>query len=180
MFRKDEVVRIVAGPQGPVADYREKLPGRAAYVCPRRECIAKALSGSQLAKALRTRVTVPPAGEFERTLALMVRDKISSLLSMAVKAGMLLSGYSAVDDGLRKGRGELLLFAEDVSDGTREKIEAAIGVRSLPRETLFTKEQLGSLVGRETAGVAMIVEKGFADAVGSEVRRLKGLLNREA
>ncbi len=34
VFEKDEVVRIVAGPSGAVIDYREKLPGRAAYVCP--------------------------------------------------------------------------------------------------------------------------------------------------
>ncbi len=33
------MIRIAAGPLGIVIDYREKLPGRAAYVCPTVECI---------------------------------------------------------------------------------------------------------------------------------------------
>jgi hypothetical protein len=34
------------------------------------------------------------------------------------------------------------------------------------------------MVGRELVGVVGIIEKGFADAVGIEYERLKGLLNK--
>jgi hypothetical protein len=37
---------------------------------------------------------------------------------------------------------------------------------------------MGQMVGRELIGVIGILEKGFADAVGNEVERLKGLLNK--
>jgi predicted RNA-binding protein YlxR (DUF448 family)/ribosomal protein L30E len=174
-FPKDEVVRILAGPAGPVIDYREKLPGRAAYVCPRPDCIRAALAKGQLARSLRRPVPHLTEEEFLSMLTAAVREKLSSLLSMAVKAGRLVSGYSAVDDALRKGTVALLVFADDISDGTREKIELHAG-GSVKRITLSTKSELGTMVGRELAGVAAIVEKGFADAVGMEAERLKVLL----
>ena len=61
VFNKDAVVRIVAGPPGIVIDYREKLPGRAAYVCPTKECITKALSKENLSRALHLKVRPPEA-----------------------------------------------------------------------------------------------------------------------
>jgi len=178
VFPKDEVVRIVSGPAGPVIDYREKLPGRAAYVCPRPECIRAALAKGQLARALRGPVPQQTEEQFLSVLIAAVREKLFSLLSMAVKAGKLVSGFSAVDDALRKGTVALLIFADDISDGTREKIELHAGGGAIRQVTLSTKGELGSLVGRELAGVAAIVEKGFADAVGKEAERLKGLPKR--
>jgi hypothetical protein len=177
-FAKDEVVRIVAGPAGPVIDYREKLPGRAAYVCPRQECVEAALAKGQLSRALRGVVPLQTGEQFVAALAAAVREKLSGLVSMAVKAGMLVSGYSAVDDALRKGRVSLLIFAEDVSDGTREKLEEHAGRGDVRTVTLYSKAELGSLVRRDLAGVAAIAEKGFADAVWKEAERLKGLLKR--
>ncbi len=178
MFAKDEVVRIVAGPAGPVVDYREKLPGRAAYVCPRQECIDAALAKGQISRALRS--TLPPLtkDQFLESLSSAVREKLSGLIAMAVKAGKLVSGYSAVDDALRKGGVALLIFAEDISDGTRGKLEARVSGDAIRQVTLSAKAELGALVGRDLAGVAAIVEKGFADAVWKESERLKGLLKR--
>ncbi len=178
VFPKDEVVRIVAGPAGPVIDYREKLPGRAAYICARPECIRAALQKGQLARALRSNLPPLTEEQFRSSLISAVREKLASLLAMAVKAGRLVSGYSAVDDALRKGSVALLIFADDVSDGTREKIEAHAGGGPIRRVTLSTKGELGAIVGRELAGVAAIIEKGFADAVGKEAERLKGLLKQ--
>ncbi len=178
VFAKDEVVRIVAGPVGPVVDYREKLPGRAAYVCPRQECIDAALAKGQISRALRS--TVPPLAkeQFLNSLSSAVREKLSGLITMAVKAGKLISGYSAVDDALRKGGVALLIFAEDISDGTRERLKARVCSDAVRQVTVSSKAELGALVGRDLAGVAAIVEKGFADAVWKEAERLKGLLKR--
>lgn len=176
VFGKDEVVRIVAGPTGAVIDYREKLPGRAAYVCPRIDCIQKALSRENLSRALHGRTAVPDADAFVGQLAASITEKIRSLLTMAVKAGSLAAGASAVDDALQKGRVEMLIFAGDVSEGTREKLCSGSQLPSR-QATLFTRDEMGQMMGRELVGVVGILEKGFADAVGSEVERLKGLRN---
>lgn len=175
VFTKGEVVRIVATPGGAVIDYREKLPGRAAYVCPRQDCIRKALGKGALSRALRANVPAPTAGDFTAMLVSAIRGRTRSLLVMAAKAGMLAAGYSAVRDALEKNAVEMIVFAEDLSEGTREKI-GPLNER-IARATLLSKEELGALLGREAVGVLGIKGKGFAGALTIETERLKGLLN---
>ena len=159
-----------------VIDYREKLPGRAAYVCPRKDCISKALQKDNLAKALRLGVRLPGDEEFVNQLSTAIQGKIKSLVTMAAKAGKLAAGHSAVMDALEKGRVRLLLFARDVSDGTREKT-AVPASEALRTVTLFTRDEIGMLLGRELVGVIGIEEQGFAQAVWKEAERLKNLIN---
>ena len=177
VFSKADVVRVVSGPSGAVIDYREKLPGRAAYICPRRECIEKALSRESLSRALHTSVSAPQIEVFIEALLSAIREKIRSLLPMAARAGMLAAGASAVDDALQKGRVEMLIFAEDISEGTKHKLLTG-GLPPKKQATLFTRDALGQMVGRELVGVVAILDKGFSDAVWSESERLKGLLNK--
>lgn len=171
-------MRIVSGPSGPLIDYREKLPGRAAYVCPRRECIGRALIKENLSRALHVKAPVPDAGEFIKLLAASIEEKVRSLLTMANRAGMLAAGTSAVDDALQKGRAELLIFAEDLSDGTKHKLLGVCSSTPERQATFFTRDEMGKMMGRELVGVIAVIEKGFAGAVWSEFERLKGLLNK--
>ncbi len=173
---KEKVVRIVAGPEGILIDYREKLPGRAAYVCPKQECIVKALAKGTLAKALRFKVRLPGAELFASLLAAAIKEKIRSLLSISMKAGKIAAGYSAVSDALGKERVKLLLFASDLSDGTRDKISSQ-SFESFRRATLFTRDEFGSMLNRELVGIVGILDQGLADALWSETQRLKGLIN---
>ena len=114
----------MAGPDGAVLDYREKLPGRAAYVCPERECIEKALSRENLSRALKQKVKPPRIRTSSSPAAHQsITEKIRSLIAMAAKAGKLAAGYSAVHDALEKGRVEMLIYAADLSEGTREKLD---------------------------------------------------------
>ncbi|MGD8998080.1 MAG: YlxR family protein [Anaerolineae bacterium] len=55
---KRELVRIVRTTEGGVAvDGTGKRSGRGGYLCPEPSCWQKALSGGQLERALRTRLT---------------------------------------------------------------------------------------------------------------------------
>ena len=63
MKDKRLLVRIVRSPEGRLSmDSRGKLPGRGAYVCPSRECLAKARKSRALERAFATAV---PAEIFE-------------------------------------------------------------------------------------------------------------------
>jgi hypothetical protein len=175
-FAKDRVVRIVAGPDGAVLDYRDKLPGRAAYVCPNRECIEKALSRENLSRALKQKVKAPAPADFVAMLVVSITEKIRSLISMSAKAGKMAAGYSAVQDAIEKSRAEMLLYAIDLSEGTREKLVHK-GVQGLRQTTLFTRDELGKILNRELVGVVALTEKGLADAVWNESERLNSLIN---
>ncbi len=174
VFKKKEVVRVVAGPDGAVIDYREKLPGRAAYVCPRRECISKALGKEGLFRSLHIKGKPPSPEAFIGWMATAITERVKSLVSMAAKAGRLAAGYSAVLDALTKGRVELILFTIDIAEGTREKVLEG-GAVHLPQVALFTKDELGIMLNREFVGVIGIEDQGLADAIREEARRLKNL-----
>lgn len=176
LFPKDAVVRLIAGPDGVLIDYREKLAGRAAYVCPKKECITKALTKDVLGRALRLKVRPPDVETFLARLKASITEKIKELLAISMKAGKLVAGYSAVHDALEKGRVELLLYACDLSDGTHEKLSVH-GKESIRHETLFTRDVFGGILNRELVGVVAILDKGLADALWDQSQRLKGLIN---
>jgi len=176
VFGKDAVVRIVAGPAGILVDYRERLPGRAAYVCPTPDCVAKALGKDNLARSLHGKFRMPGADALISQLAAQITEKLRALILMSAKAGKLAAGYSAVHDAVEKDRIFLLLYARDLSDGTREKISTP-AASSVPSITFFTRVELGSMLDRGLVGVIGITDKGFSDALWKEIKRLKGLIN---
>ena len=52
MKPKKELIRVVRSPEGAVSlDFKGKLPGRGAYVCPNPECLAKARKSRALERA---------------------------------------------------------------------------------------------------------------------------------
>ena len=52
MKPKKELIRVVRSPEGAVSlDFRGKLPGRGAYVCPDPACLAKARKSRGLERA---------------------------------------------------------------------------------------------------------------------------------
>ena len=175
VFEKEAVVRVVAGPLGIAIDYREKLPGRAAYICPTAECVKKALSRENLSRSLHSKVRTPEPGEFIEQLAALITEKIKSLIVMSAKAGKLAAGYSAVHDAVEKGRVFMLLYAIDLSKGTKEKV-ASPAASSIRWTTLFTRQELGTMLNRDLVGVIGIEDKGLSNAVWKEAERLKGLI----
>jgi hypothetical protein len=176
-FAKNDVVRIVAASGNVIVDYRERLPGRGAYVCPKPDCIRKALSRESLSRALHTAgLTLPSPEEFIARLADGITEKIKSLISMSAKAGRLKAGYSAVRDSLGKGGILVLICAKDLSAGTKEKVLLTDAARQVRQAMLFTKDELGRMLGREEVGVVGIEDRGFADAVWKEAERLKSLI----
>ena len=52
---KKDLIRVVRSPEGAVAlDFKGKLPGRGAYVCPQMECLAKVRKSRALERAFDT------------------------------------------------------------------------------------------------------------------------------
>ena len=59
MKPKKDLIRVVKSPEGQVSlDFRGKLPGRGAYVCPEPACLARARKSRALERAFET--ALPP------------------------------------------------------------------------------------------------------------------------
>lgn len=70
MKPKKELVRVVKSPEGAVSlDLTGRAPGRGAYVCPRRECLAAARRAKRLEKAFSCAIPAEVYDRMEEELA---------------------------------------------------------------------------------------------------------------
>ena len=57
MKPKGELIRVVRSPEGEISlDFRGKLPGRGAYVCPDPACLKRAIKSKALERAFETQI----------------------------------------------------------------------------------------------------------------------------
>jgi len=98
------------------------------------------------------------------------RDKVLSTLSMAMKAGRLVSGETAVMNAVRSMTAALVIIARDASDGTKKKFTDKCSYYEVPCRTYGTKDLLAHSIGKEMRSVIALTDEGFA---GSIIQRLE-------
>ena len=58
MKEKRQLIRVVRSPEGEIAlDFKGKMPGRGAYVCPDPECLKKARKSRALERAFESTIS---------------------------------------------------------------------------------------------------------------------------
>ena len=69
MKPKKELIRVVRSPEGEVSlDFKGKLPGRGAYVCPQMDCLAKIRKSRALERAFDTALPAEVYEALERQM----------------------------------------------------------------------------------------------------------------
>ena len=54
---KREMIRVVRSPEGGISlDFRGKAPGRGAYICPKMDCLKRAIKAKSLERSLDTAI----------------------------------------------------------------------------------------------------------------------------
>lgn len=120
----DELIRFVAAPDGRVVpDLKRKLPGRGVWVTATRGALREAVKRKAFARGLKAPVTVPPALP-EEVEALLVRTAREGV-SLARKAGLVVTGFSKVEAAIAGNGVQALLHASDAApDGVRKLAQA--------------------------------------------------------
>lgn len=96
----------------------------------------------------------------------MEKAKIFNLLSMAQKAGQVVSGEYAVKKMMQERKCYILLLASDIAAERKNDLEKIAGASELPLiYTVFTKEELGHCLGKALRSCILIVNKGFSEAL---------------
>jgi ribosomal protein L7Ae-like RNA K-turn-binding protein len=98
------------------------------------------------------------------------RDKVLSTLSMAMKAGKLVSGETAVMNAVRSMTAALVIIAGDASDGTKKKFTDKTSYYEVPCRIYGTKDLLAHSIGKDMRSVIAVTDEGFA---GSIIQRLE-------
>ncbi|MFG1477384.1 RNA-binding protein [Xanthobacter sp. V4C-4] len=115
-----DMVRFVVGPDGRIVpDLARKLPGRGAWVTATRADLETALKRKAFGRAFKGK-GAPPPDLVALIDALLEKDARASL-SLANKAGQVVTGTMKVESALASGSARVLLHAADARpDGVRK------------------------------------------------------------
>ena len=93
-----------------------------------------------------------------------MKERILSLLGMARRAGKISSGEAQVEAMLKKGKGYLLILAED-APGAQKKYGTWAEDLDLPVLIMGSKQELGLSIGLSPRSVLLVMDEGFAKAI---------------
>lgn len=96
-----------------------------------------------------------------------MNHKELSLLGLCYKAGKLVSGEQACEISIRNKEAKLIIVAEDASDNTKKKFQNSAKFYEIPIFIVFSKEQLGKILGKEERAVIVVNESGFSKKIQS-------------
>lgn len=115
------LLRFVRAPDGSVVpDVKGKLPGRGVWVTGRREVVAEAVRKRVFARGFKAETTV--ADDLPDLVEKLLLDGTLSALSMARKAGRVVTGFGKVTNALAKGQAIAVIHAVEAAPDGRRKI----------------------------------------------------------
>lgn len=92
----------------------------------------------------------------------MSSNKVYSMVSLAKKAGKLVSGEFSVDNAGKSGAAKLIILATDASDRTKKSVTDMCRYYEVPCYFYGTKEELGRAIGKENRAQIAITDENFA------------------
>ena len=92
-------------------------------------------------------------------------DKVLSMLSLATKAGKVVSGEFSVEKSVNSGYADLVIVAEDASDNTKKMFTNMCTYYDVPVFFYETKEMIGHAIGKQHRASVSIQDSGFAAAI---------------
>ena len=100
----------------------------------------------------------------------MEDGKIKGLLSMAQRAGQVVSGDFAAQKALATGKVKLILLATDAAEDTKKMYTRLAARHEVKLCECLTKEELGRCLGKEYRAVAVLLDRGFSEASGKRIQ----------
>lgn len=125
------LLRFVRSPEGVVVpDVKGKLPGRGVWVTARREIVAEAVRRKLFARGFKAD-SAADEGLPDLVERLLLESALSSL-SMARKAGRVVTGFGKVTAALARGPVVAVIHAAEAADDGRRKVTQAVRRRCAP------------------------------------------------
>ena len=158
-----------------IVDRLGRLPGRGAHVCFRPSCLQKALKPATLTAAFRRSVEVPPYTFVYETAVNTLRDRLSTYLGMAQKAGLAVSGYVPLHKALAQDKIACLVLATDIANTRKEEYQSWCAQHHTPLLMYFTKVRLGMIIGQSSRSAIGLTEPKFCKLLSTTKASLDAL-----
>lgn len=173
-----DLLRFVLAPDGtPSPDLLAKLPGRGAYTCLDKTCIAGAVARNQFNRTFKRETKAVSAEVLINLVVSLMEERIASYLSLANKAGRVVSGSDMVMQVLRKNRKDrIILLSTDISADIRLKVISLAEKAGVECFSLFDKERVGALIGKGLRSVVAVEGHGFVSAIKREIDRYRNFV----
>ena len=178
-----DLLRFVVGPDDVlVPDTDAKAEGRGVWISIGEKNVAEAVRKKSFAKSLKTNVTVPD--DLPALTRLRLTQRFVSSLSMAKKAGQLLTGMTKVKAALETGGALALLTATDAADDGKKKMlatlkavtknaeEQGFAAPQVPHFELLDSAQLGLALGIENVIHAAPTQGAAGESAVKRAERL--------
>lgn len=174
----DELIRFVLGPDGVIApDLARRLPGRGVWVDATRKSVVAALRRQVFARSLKQAVAAPE--DLPALIERLMARRLGESVSIANKAGLLVTGFGKVEELISRGQVSVLIHAADgAKDGAAKldrKFKALLGPERAAEATVaeLTGPELDLAIGRSNVVHAAASEGGASQRILREATRLR-------
>ncbi len=175
---RSELLRFVLGPSdesktpGVFIDLKEKLPGRGVWVTCSKVCVEEAIKKKLFARAFKSQCAV--SDDLPATIDQMLEARALNNLSLAKKAGEVITGFDKVFLAMSKVELAVLIEAKDGAEGGKTKLEkkflAMFSEGKLIK--LFTSAQMDMAFGNTNVIHAAITHGNMTQNVLAAVEKL--------
>jgi uncharacterized protein len=163
----EKLIRFVMAPDGQVVpDLKGKLPGRGAWVTATAEAVGQAVKRRAFTRAFKAEAKTSP--DLAREIEAVLRRDLKQALSLANKAGAVVSGFTKVETAIGEGGIAALLHAAEAAEDGRRKLAAALrkrygdAISGIPVIAELTGEELDLALGR-----SHVIHAGLVAGAGS-------------
>ena len=178
-----DLIRFVVSPDGElVPDTDAKADGRGVWISLGAKAVAEAVKKKAFAKSLKAEVKVPD--DLSGLTRKRLEERFLNALSLARKAGQLVTGSSKVKSAIEAGEVIGLLTATDAAEDGKKKLlgslkgytkaaeEAGLNPAETPHFELLDSGQMGLALGIENVIHAALIKGGAAQAAVQRAERL--------
>lgn len=99
----------------------------------------------------------------------MDENKALSMLSIAAKAGKVVSGGFMCEKAIQEGNACLIIVAEDAAKNTRKKFTDKCTYYKVPYIVFGNSEVLGNRIGKEKRMTLAITDDGLAKQIANKL-----------
>ncbi|MDF2924679.1 MAG: ribosomal protein L7ae [Paenibacillaceae bacterium] len=95
----------------------------------------------------------------------MTKNKIYSMMGLAMRAGKIVMGDETVLKAVRSKEAKLVLLATDAAPNAQKKYRDKCAYYQIPLVEYGSRSELGSAVGKIDRVVLAVTDAGFADRI---------------
>ena len=143
-------------------DLAGRLPGPDIWVINRHDAVAQ----------LAALADINAPADLPHRVDMLLQQNLTALISLARKAGQLVSGFTKTEAALRNGSLHLLLAAHDGAEDGRRKLANKAKALNIAICAQLGSDELGMALGQENVIHAGLTDVGWAARIDREAGRL--------